>query len=102
MSGMVRIKVQTTNECGATFWGLELDNACDGKGKGGVMLSVSIHAQHEGMFIAGKLIPWKDINEAQKYAESHRAEFQTNMEKELSFSKRVVNFFHLPFPKMKM
>ncbi|OGZ06512.1 MAG: hypothetical protein A3C13_02345 [Candidatus Lloydbacteria bacterium RIFCSPHIGHO2_02_FULL_50_11] len=62
---------KNTNLYGATFWGFSVDTTCDGRGLGGLKLDIDIHAQKEGLCIAGNYISWDDLHKAEAYAKSH-------------------------------
>lgn len=57
------------NGNGATFWNLDIDTRHDGRGVGGLRLSVDIHTQTDGLSVAGELITWDDLDNARKEAE---------------------------------
>lgn len=67
----VRLEKGSTNGYGATFWQLNLNTRTDGRGRGGLTLSVDIHTQTEGLCIAGNYISWDDLHKAEEYAKKH-------------------------------
>jgi hypothetical protein len=54
------------NQLGVTFWTFRLDTTTDGRGGGGIKLSVNVHSTKEGLRIGGETIPWSEIDTARQ------------------------------------
>jgi len=78
---IVHLAKGSTNNYGATFWELKADTRYDGRGIGGLVVAVNIHAQIEGLCIAGNYISWEELHKAEAHARKHASEFAAELNK---------------------
>lgn len=78
-NSFVHLVKGSTNNYGATFWELCADTRCDGRGRGGLALTVNIHAQRDGLCIAGSYISWEELRKAEEYVRKHASKLPADL-----------------------